>query len=242
MQLFTAANINCREAAQLQKDLIGNEGFCSLPCCQCRTHTLAWTLEAGSIASSGLTLREEVFFVRWRKTFNSAGVCIGHRLCLIWQFKISHHQNFFFGEGQQNFVVYGDSVQQSWSAVLHTVHMKTLLIHKRTNELIKAERSKCDSNFSLPLLTYLFFSIIFIHLNSTYSSFRVLISPTRKTSPTDSQSASKRHHLILDFALAYSKIKAFKVSYCSVERWGFWCLCLPSVHDTVSDRHKANKL
>lgn len=28
--LFTTANTNCRDVAQLQKDLIGNEGFCSL--------------------------------------------------------------------------------------------------------------------------------------------------------------------------------------------------------------------
>lgn len=36
--LFTTADINCRVAAQLQKDLIGNEGFYSIPCCQCTTH------------------------------------------------------------------------------------------------------------------------------------------------------------------------------------------------------------
>ena len=70
--LFTTANTNCRDVAQLQKDLIGNEGFCGLPCCQSRTHAWVCPWEAESITSLGLTLGVEVFYIRQTEIFNSA--------------------------------------------------------------------------------------------------------------------------------------------------------------------------
>lgn len=186
--LFTTANNNCRDVAQLQKDLIGNEGFCSLPCCQSRTHAWVCPWGAGSITSLGLTLGAEVFYIRWKEIFNSAKTYMraqGKREEFVTYLAV---QSIPLPE----FIFWGRSVVlcglrwQCWTkltsrnvpADLHTVHMKMFLHHKITGRDLSS-RSKDQkvvqiSSFLSPYV-YWFFKF------SVCSSLWALISSTKRT-------------------------------------------------------------
>lgn len=165
--LFTTANTNCRDVEQLQEDLIGNEvSAVSL--------LVNWGHAPGSapdkLESSLLgvkhlewkyfTWHERIYLIQQEHTCVLGGR--NKSLWLIWQFKALHYQIFCFEEGYKHSVVYGDSTEQSWSAVkCLQISTQCMWRHSTTTgepknwkrSFIKAELLN-DSDLFISLSTY----------------------------------------------------------------------------------------
>lgn len=165
--LFTTANTNCRDVAQLQKDLIGNEGFFLVINQRHKSQVCPW--EAGSITSFSLSLGVEVFHVRWKETVNSAGTYMsaqGKREEFVTHFAVQSTPlpEFLVLGRVSSTLVYSGSVEQSWPAG-KCLQISTLCTWKHSSitrepknwkkSLIKADRSKNDSDFFILLSTAL---------------------------------------------------------------------------------------
>lgn len=185
--LFTTANTNCRDVAQLQKDLIGNEGFFLVVSQRHESQVCPW--EAGSITSFGLSLGVEVFYIRWKETVNSARTYMraqGKREEFVTYPAVQSIplSEFLILGRVSSTLVYSDSVEQSWPAG-KCLQLSTLCTWKHSSitrgpnnwkrSFVKTDRSKGDWFLHSSLNRFTEF------LRSMYSSLSALISSTKRT-------------------------------------------------------------